>query len=240
MKQLISILVLAAFPVLTHAQVKNLYASEIIPVDLSLKKQKAIERQTVLLAKETLTESEKTELDSLLHLFGETTESIWDIVGGGCSWYCGGGNYKVLASSSLNDKSGIDYWPSGANDLSYNTAWVAGKNKGGIGEFIEYHFENKSPRLTSIIISNGYYKSESTWKNNNRVRKLRLSVNGKPYAILNLKDIRADQLFKVETLGHNSNGTDLVLRFEILEIFKGSKFDHTALTEIYFDGIDVH
>lgn len=54
------------------------------------------------------------------------------------------------------------------------------------------------------------------------------------------EDSRTDQVFEVGTLGHNKDGSDLVLKFEIMKVYKGSKYDHTAITEIYFDGIDVH
>jgi hypothetical protein len=30
------------------------------------------------------------------------------------------------------------------------------------------------------------------------------------------------------------------MRFEIMDVYKGDKYDDTAITEIYFDGIDVH
>ena len=163
-------------------------------------------------------------------------ENAWDIIDGGCSWYCGGGNYKIKASSSLGDSYKAEF----ANDLSYKTAWVEGKKDEGIGEYLEYYFKNDSPRITEIIISNGYMKSEETWKNNNRVKKLKLYVNGVPFGILNLKDSRTDQYFEMGTLGHNKNGTDLILKFEILKVYKGSKHNDTAITEIYFDGIDVH
>ena len=163
-------------------------------------------------------------------------ENAWDIIDGGCSWYCGGGNYKIKASSSLGDSYKAEF----ANDLSYKTAWVEGKKDEGIGESLEYYFKNDSPRITEIIISNGYMKSEETWKNNNRVKKLKLYVNSIPFGVLNLKDSRTDQYFSVGTLGHNKNGTDLILKFEILEVYKGSKYNDTAITEIYFDGIDVH
>ena len=65
-------------------------------------------------------------------------------------------------------------------------------------------------------------------------------MNGTPYGILQLDDSRDDQVFEIGTLGHNKNGTDLILRFEILEVYKGDKYNDTAITEIYFDGIDVH
>ena len=219
-----------------QSQIKNFYPKKVVKPDLSAKREKEINRQNELLQKKVSTASEQKELNILLEKYGEVVENAWDIIDGGCSWYCGGGNYKIKASSSLGDSYKAEF----ANDLSYKTAWVEGKKDEGIGEYLEYYFKNDSPRITEIIISNGYMKSEETWKNNNRVKKLKLYVNGVPFGILNLKDSRTDQYFEVGTLGHNKNGTDLILKFEILEVYKGSKYNDTAITEIYFDGIDVH
>ena len=219
-----------------QSQIKNFYPKKVVKPDLSAKREKEINRQNELLQKKTPTASEQKELNILLEKYGEVVENAWDIIDGGCSWYCGGGNYKIKASSSLGDSYKAEF----ANDLSYKTAWVEGKKDEGIGEYLEYYFKNDSPRITEIIISNGYMKSEETWKNNNRVKKLKLYVNGVPFGILNLKDSRTDQYFSVETLGHNKNGTDLILKFEILEVYKRRKYNDTAITEIYFDGIDVH
>ena len=219
-----------------QSQIKNFYPKKVVKPDLSAKREKEINRQNELLQKKTPTTSEQKELNVLLEKYGEVVENAWDIIDGGCSWYCGGGNYKIKASSSLGNSYKAEF----ANDLSYKTAWVEGKKDEGIGEYLEYYFKNDSPRITEIIISNGYMKSEETWKNNNRVKKLKLYVNGVPFGILNLKDSRTDQYFSVGTLGHNKNGTDLILKFEILEVYKGSKYNDTAITEIYFDGIDVH
>ena len=219
-----------------QSQIKIFYPKKVVKPDLSAKREKEINRQNELLQKKAPTASEQKELNILLEKYGEVVENAWDIIDGGCSWYCGGGNYKIKASSSL----GVSYKAEFANDLSYKTAWVEGKKDEGIGEYLEYYFKNDSPRITEIIISNGYMKSEETWKNNNRVKKLKLYVNGIPFGILNLKDSRTDQYFELGTLGHNKNGTDLILKFEILEVYKGSKYNDTAITEIYFDGIDVH
>ena len=219
-----------------QSQIKNFYPKKVVKPDLSAKREKEINRQNELLQKKVPTASEQKELNILLEKYGEVVENAWDIIDGGCSWYCGGGNYKIKASSSLGDSYKAEF----ANDLSYKTAWVEGKKDEGIGEYLEYYFKNDSPRITEIIISNGYMKSEETWKNNNRVKKLKLYVNGVPFGILNLKDSQTNQYFEMGTLGHNKNGTDLILKFEILEVYKGSKHNDTAITEIYFDGIDVH
>jgi len=219
-----------------QSQIKNFYPKKVVKPDLSAKREKEINRQNELLQKKVPTASEQKELNILLEKYGEVVENAWDIIDGGGSWECGGGNYKIKASSSLGDSYKAEF----ANDLSYKTAWVEGKKDEGIGEYLEYYFKNDSPRITEIIISNGYMKSEETWKNNNRVKKLKLYVNSVPFGILNLKDSRTNQYFSVGTLRHNKNGTDLILKFEILEVYKGSKYNDTAITEIYFDGIDVH
>ncbi len=223
-----------------QVSIKNYFPKSVYKADLSAKIDNEINRQSELLEKEKLTSTEQKELDTLLKKYGEVVESMWDIVDGGCSWYCGGGNYEVKSSSSLNSEKGIKYHAKNANDLSYRTAWVEGKPDEGIGEYLEYYFKNNSPRITEIIISNGYMKSETAWKNNNRVKKLKLIINGKLFGILNLEDSKSDQTFELGTFGHNKNGTDLILRFEIVEVYKGDKFNDTAITEIYFNGIDVH
>ena len=150
-----------------QSQIKNFHPKKVVKPDLSAKREKEINRQNELLQKKTPAASEQKELNILLEKYGEVVENAWDIIDGGCSWYCGGGNYKIKASSSLGDSYKAEF----ANDLSYKTAWVEGKKDEGIGEYLEYYFKNDSPRITEIIISNGYMKSEETWKNNNRVKK---------------------------------------------------------------------
>ena len=242
MKQLIYILSIALCPLISFGQdqLTKFYPVTSNAPDLSQQTKAEIDRQSELLAKDDIKDAEVLELQSLLEKHGEIVESVWNIIHGGCSWYCGGGNYKVTASSQLPSQQTYNYEANSANDLSYETAWVEGKKDSGIGEYLEYSFRNRSPRITSIIISNGYMKSEEAWKNNNRVKSLKVYINGKAHGILQLSDTRTDQEFKLGTFGNNKDGSDLVLRFEILDIYKGDKYNDTAITEIYFDGIDVH
>ena len=83
-------------------------------------------------------------------------------------------------------------------------------------------------------------KTPALWQANNRVKKLKLWVNNQPFALLSLRDLPALQTFKVPLLGNRADKKELILRFEILEIYPGTKYHDTALTEIFFDGIDVH
>lgn len=178
----------------------------------------------------------------------ETMESYWDIIGGGCSWYCGGGPKEVTASSFLKSQGEINYEPKNAHDLNYKNVWVEGVDGYGIGEYLLYTFEGASPRINEIIIVNGYVKSNTAWENNSRVKKLKVYIDNKPYAILNLLDIRGSQSFKVEPIGNNDRNDwdvlktkpDWTLKFEILDVYKGLKYDDVVISEIYFDGLDVH
>ena len=179
----------------------------------------------------------------------ESPASYWDIIGVGCSWYCGGGLDTISASSFLKPNMEISYSAGNIHDLSYKTAWIEGVSGYGIGESITYHFPPENPRITELIIVNGLVKSEQAWNDNARVKKLKMYLNNKPYAILNLFDSRQSQHFKLESpLGYSDrdNWSKLqakpwwTIRFEIIDVYKGNKYDDTAITEIYFDGIDVH
>jgi len=187
-----------------------------------------------------LSESEKKIFDNC----SESVESYWDILGIGCSWYCGGGLDTISASSELKNSKTINYLSKNIHDLSYETAWIEGVPGYGIGEFVTYHFPPENPRITDIIIVNGYVKSQQIWKDNSRVKKLKMYINNEPVAILNLVDSREEQTFKFDPIGYpdkqDLNKPWWTIKFEIVDVYKGNKYDDTAITEIYFDGIDVH
>lgn len=173
----------------------------------------------------------------------------WDAIGEGCSWYCGGGPDSVSASSYLPAGSQYSYEPYNAHDLNYKNAWVEGVPGNGIGEYLEYHFRPTSPRITQIKIANGYIKSEADWRKNGRVKTLKVYLDGRLLATLHLADSRDLQLFDVDTIGKvrdNINYDSLsktpgwVLKFEIAEVYPGDKYEDVVITELFFDGTDVH
>lgn len=155
---------------------------------------------------------------------------------------------EVSASSFLKSQGTNNYEPKNAHDLNYKNVWVEGVNGYGIGEYLLYTFGGASPRINEIIVVNGYVKSKTAWENNSRVKMLKLYIDDKPYAILNLKDIRGSQSFKIEPIGNSDRENwdvlktkpDWTLKFEILDVYNGLKYDDVVISEIYFDGLDVH
>ena len=185
----------------------------------------------------------------LFEKYNETYNSMWDIEGGGCSWYCGAGDYTVNTSSFLKNQNKNSYGINNIHDFSYQTAWDEGAKGYGIGEFIEFTFVPKHPRVTVIKIANGYIKSKKSWRNNSRVKKLKMYVNDIAYGVINLKDVYSLQSIELKKPIGNSERKDFKklkkmpnwkIRFEILKVYKGDKYDDTAISEIFFDGIDVH
>lgn len=179
--------------------------------------------------------------DSLSLVWGELLETPCDVVEGGCSWYCGGGPDSVWASSTLAPIGTKRYDAEQAHDLDYCAVWSEGVSGNGVGQWLAYRFAPESPRLHTVLVSNGLVQYELAWKNNNRVKRLMVSENGVPVVELQLVDSPDDQAFKLPRLfGQRSDGKPMVLTFTILEVYPGDRFDDTVISEIWFDGTDVH
>ncbi len=244
-----------AFSIGSHAQaIKNLKPTLGLLIDKSAEGEAEFLRMqsqcSALWKKQsqkvTLTADEEVMLEENCSEGGP--ENYFDILGAGCSWYCGGGVDKQTASSELSPYNNINYSPGNAHDLSYKTAWIEGVPGYGIGQSLTYHFPPENPRITKVIVVNGYEKSKKAWSENSRVKTLKMYIDNKPYAILNLEDTRQEQEFTFDPIGNGDredytklkNGPAWTMTFEIVDVYKGDKFNDTAITEIYFDGIDVH
>jgi len=176
--------------------------------------------------------------DKALVDLGEEDSVLGHFYSAACSWYCGGEISNVSSSSALS----AQYKGENAHDFSILSVWAEGVPGNGEGEYLVYTFPGSCPRITTVEILNGYTKTEKAWLDNGRVKRLRMYYNGKPYAILELEDTRKLQSFDVGILGffNDSSAPDWTLKFEILEVYPGDRYADTVITELFFDGIDVH
>lgn len=255
MKRIIaSIIVISFLSLLAQAQVKEVKPNSISLLNFNTQDEKEFNERYAEAQKiwkkmyedgyeyDSLTKEEQEIYDNV----GEVDDYYWAAVGGGCSWYCGGGPYEVTATSNLTSQGKNTYEPQNAHDLDYSTAWVEGVSGDGIGQYLTYHFNSHSARITNVFVANGYVKSQTAWENNGRVKKLKMYIDNKPYAILCLEDSRSVQEFEFPPIGkRDDNGNtkddkDWTIKFEILEVYKGKKYSDVAISEIFFDGLDVH
>lgn len=187
-------------------------------------------------------EKEMESLSNKLASMSDGANELWNhFYSYGCSWYCGGEIDTIYATSELAPNGKINYGAMKIHDFDPETAWVEGSAGDGIHEKVTYVFPGRCPRITTVLIMNGYCKTEKAWKNNGRVKRLKLYYDNVPFAILELADKRDIQMFDVGVLGFRDNShPQWTLTFEILDVYPGEKYDDTAITELYFDGIDVH
>jgi hypothetical protein len=147
----------------------------------------------------------------------------------------------VEGSSALDSTNGLSYLPRNAYDWNFNTAWVPKSSKFGVGEWLQYSY-SKAPlqrmALTSLVIFNGYRKSRALWKANCRIKELKMYLNGRPYAIIHLRDAYNFQTVKIGLISLNAPST--VLRFVIQSVYKGTKYKDVALTELEVDGVGAY
>lgn len=164
------------------------------------------------------------------------------------NWLYLAGLDTVIASSELESTTKKIQSAQFARDFSYTTAWIEGAEGNGIGEYIEYKFLPETPRMTRINLVNGMVKNPTLWKNSPRAKKIKMYVNGKPKSILNLEDSPSVQSFQIDTLGYSNAFSyerrkqmrPWTIRLEILEVYPGEVTEDLAITEIYFDAVEVH
>ena len=153
--------------------------------------------------------------------------------------YCGGEVQQITASSCRQADGEESYEADNAHNFNHESVWAtAGK---GIGESLVYTFAGVCPRITTVRVFNGDVKSEKAWRESSRVKLMKMYINDKAYAILSFDDSRSLQDFEVGIVGfHDPKAPDWTLKFEILDVFPGSKYKQVVIAELFFDGIDVH
>lgn len=142
---------------------------------------------------------------------------------------------KITASSTLREK--YNYIPENITDADPATAWIEGDSGSGEGEWIEILFK-KQVNIKSIVIMNGYLKSESTYFENNRIKSCLLQgICGtdtvkREYVFQDLKSHTG--IFK--PAGEKLEGFKNVTKIRLIigSVYKGSKYDDTGFSEIIF------
>jgi len=144
--------------------------------------------------------------------------------------------WLLSASSTLKSNSKASYRIDFIEDLRSKTAWVEGVDGYGKGEYITYQYSehlaySKRTRLNGLLIVSGYAKSETNWRNNSRVKKIRIDVNDKEICFIDLKDSILLQEIKFPVIYFSNND---MLKITIVDIYPGELFKDTAITEMSF------
>lgn len=162
----------------------------------------------------------------------------------GCSVYCAveDEEIKATASSTLRNNGAINYGAENVFVQNNSGAWVEGSDGSGIGEYIEIKrkidVSDKDYGIdyTEICIVNGYIKNAEVWKNNNRVKTLEFYFNDEYLFDIDLEDTYSPQIISLEGYDiHAASGEEVVFKYVIKDVYKGDKYDDTAITGIIMD-----
>lgn len=168
-------------------------------------------------------------------------EDLEAMADGACSLGCGIG-WTLSATSTLESQSGNTYDVSKLEDGKRSTAWVEGVKGNGIGQrimitFDEPYGDEKDLKIPfhGMIITNGYSKNADIWTKNGRVKKLLVWLNSKKMCYLELDDdLYPQQFFWTSNLV--MVGPSDVVSLEIVEVYPGSKYEDTAISDLGFHG----
>jgi len=96
-------------------------------------------------------------------------------------------------------------------DDDATTAWIDSRPEGSIGTKLLFEFPKKIIKelretpFYGFDIANGYIKSDSLWKSYSRVRKVRMSYNGRPLYVITFADSKRWQKVSFDDIRIDSN-----------------------------------
>lgn len=153
---------------------------------------------------------------------------------GGCSLKCAFG-----WSVEVQPAAGKARLIKALNDENADTAWVAEPGSSGVGVRIRFIFPKKliaeleGTPFYGLDLINGVWKTEQEWKSHGRVKRARLTYNGKPLGDVAFADSRRWQRLSFpDILVHSGDS----MTMEILEIYPGENGAGAAITELVLQG----
>ena len=135
------------------------------------------------------------------------------------------------ASGSLEQHGDPDSnTPDKAIDDDLFTSWQENQEDGGIGAYIQYSFD-RAIELSTLVIYAGVWNEvngESYFEKDNRPKKLAIDMDGKSI------DLKLEDSKEAVTLKFDTPVTARKIRFTIKEIYAGSDYNDTGISEIRF------
>lgn len=134
---------------------------------------------------------------------------------------------SLTASSTLKaDK--YNYEPENLVDGDRMTAWVEGVADCGMGEYVEFVFDQEVS-FTGMNIRNGYQKNDDIFCKNTRVKTLRIEGDQQQFFYVDLQDSNGNQNIRFD-----ASFTSKTIRIYIEDVYRGNKYEDTCISEISF------
>lgn len=137
--------------------------------------------------------------------------------------------YLTFSTSTLAAQGENNYVSENLIDNDISTCWAEGVEGSGIGEKIVIN-SNKVFELNTITINNGYCKNQNLFEGNNRLKELKVTFDNGESIFLNFNDGYSNykNVFEISPVKTSS------VTVEIIDVYKGSKWDDTCISDIIF------
>jgi hypothetical protein len=139
------------------------------------------------------------------------------------------GDETYCVSSVLKPQFGNSYGPENLFEGPQSAAWVEGQAGQGIGEWIAIEFDGLRT-VRSIVVRNGYQKSNDIFRKNNRVRRLRAVFSQGETQTLIVPDRFGSQLLALPRPVRA-----YWVKFIIDDVWAGNRYADTAITKLLVD-----
>jgi hypothetical protein len=136
-------------------------------------------------------------------------------------------NTRYCVSSVLAPQGENKYGPEIFVGNDEKVAWCEGVIGYGIGESVTIHFK-PAVRVQEFTFANGYQKSEETYKNNSRVKRLTIQTSDGLVTGVNVPDTKDGHTIKLPRPVKPQ-----WVRFTIQEIYPGAKGSDTCISGIF-------
>jgi hypothetical protein len=132
------------------------------------------------------------------------------------------GDFRLCVSSVLASQGSNRYGPEHLNGTT-DGAWCEGAPGPGVGQTVTFH-QKPDNVVGSVMITNGYVKTEKAWGDNGRVKRARIETSGGYRKEVTLKDEPLAQEIKF------SPSRVSWIRLTILDVYPGARHQDTCIT----------
>lgn len=133
---------------------------------------------------------------------------------------------QFCVSSLLAPQGDNKYGPENFIEGEGGKAWCEGVTGYGIGETVTIRFK-PAVRVQEFTFLNGYPKTEETFKNNTRVRQLRIQTSDGFATVVTVPDTKDDHKIKLPRPAKPQ-----WVRFTIVEVYPGARGADTCIAGI--------
>ena len=138
--------------------------------------------------------------------------------------------------SDLDGGAIFEYLPYHAFDGAKETTWAEASNGDGVGEWLQIDFARATP-VSGFEIMNGYWRLDQRLFENNRVKRIRVDFSDGESEEFTLADPVSGEYQPTltssgERLAFAKTHLTTDVRFTILEVYPGNRWNDTCITNI--------